>query len=202
MWQGAGQGKKDLLCLTLGTGIGAGIIIAGKLHDGLQGLAGEIGHFQVKPYQGRNCNCGKIGCLETEISGSALAFYGEEAVQQGKSPELAGIMKAQKKLTSKDIVKAAVRGDKTASEIIDKAAYSLGLALANIFLVIAPQQIIIGGGVAKAGEVLFKPLINWFNHFSLPYIQGEKLIVPARLGNDAGIVGLAQLVQAQLKKKG
>lgn len=197
MWKGAGQNTRDLLCLTLGTGIGAGIIIDGKIHNGSKGLAGEIGHFQIEPHRGRKCNCGKVGCLETESSGSALAFYGEKAVKQGKNTVLAKVMKDQQKLTSKDIANAAAHGDQVAIQIIDRAAYYLGLALANIYLVIEPQRIVIGGGVAAAGEILVKPIIKWFNHFSLADVEGEKLILPAKLGNNAGIIGLGKLVDTQ-----
>lgn len=195
MWLGAGRDCLNLLCLTLGTGIGAGVIIGGEIFTGDKGLAGEIGHLQVRITGGRQCNCGKTGCLETESSGSALVYYGEEAVNQKRSTELAVIQERKGKLSPKDIVKAAQGGDPVAREIIDQAASYLGLALANIYLVIAPQKIIIGGGVAQAGDTLFKPLIRWFNRFALEGVRGEGVIVPAKLGNDAGIIGLAYLVK-------
>lgn len=197
MWQGAGRGYTNLLCLTLGTGIGAGVIIDGKIHSGTKGLAGEVGHWQVRLTGGRPCNCGKTGCLETESSGSALAYYGEQAVLQNKQTVLAEWMAGNGGLSAREVVRAAVEGDPVAGEIIDKAAYYLGLSLANIYLVLAPQKIIIGGGVARAGELLFKPVIKWFNRFALKGVKGEEIIVPARLGNDAGLVGLAYLVHCR-----
>lgn len=195
MWQGAGRDCRNLLCLTLGTGIGAGVIIDGQLHTGLKGLAGEIGHLQVRLSGGRQCNCGKTGCLETESSGSALVYYGEEAVLRNRQTELAVIQGRKGGLSPKDIVEATRKGDPVAGEIIDQAASYLGVVLANIFLVLAPQRIIIGGGVAQAGDTLFKPVIRWFNRFALPGVRGEEVIIPAKLGNDAGITGLAYLVK-------
>ncbi|MBZ4687452.1 MAG: glcK [Clostridiales bacterium] len=199
MWKGAGQGCKDLLCLTLGTGVGGGVIIGGQIYNGRYGLAGEIGHFQVNPHEGRKCNCAKIGCLETESSASALIFYGECAVKKGEKTVLAEIMKKKKKLTGRDVTETALHGDKVALEIITNAAYYLGFALANIYTVVAPQKIIIGGGLAGAGDILFKPIIKWFNNFSFENIKGEEIIFPAKLGNDAGIVGLAKLIEQGVK---
>jgi glucokinase len=195
MWQGAGRGCLNLLCLTVGTGIGAGVIIGGKIYTGAKGLAGEIGHLQVRVTGGRQCNCGKTGCLETESSGSALVYYGEEAIIRNRQTELAVIREGKGRLSPKDIVEAADKGDQLAKEIIDQAASYLGLTLANIYLVVAPQKIIIGGGVAQAGDTLFNPLIRWFNRFALKGVRGEEVIVPAKLGNDAGITGLAYLVK-------
>lgn len=200
MWKGAGSSCKDIICITLGTGIGAGIIIGGKIYNGVLGMAGEIGHMKVRTEGGRRCNCGKSGCLETESSGRAIAYNGEKAAREGEAAVLAEILKNQGWLTSKDISDAASRGDICAINIFGRAAYYLGLALANIYVVLAPQRIIIGGGVAAAGDVLFKPLIKWFNCFTFGNIGGEKIIYRAELGNDAGIIGLAKLLETRFKE--
>ncbi|WP_027415922.1 ROK family glucokinase [Aneurinibacillus terranovensis] len=198
MWKGAGQNYRDLMCITLGTGIGGGVIINGTVHNGTNGYAGEVGHIRVKDH-GRRCNCGKTGCLETEASASALAFYGEKAVRDGVATMLADKMKDAGTITSKDVVEAAAFGDAAAQEIVNQAAYYLGFALANMYMVIAPGRIVIGGGLAAAGDILFKPVIKWFNEFSLTEIKGEEIIYPAQLGNDAGMIGLARLVDLNLK---
>ncbi len=200
LWKGAGRDCKNIINITLGTGIGAGVIINGEVHSGKFGLAGELGHFRIESYTKRKCRCGKECCLETESSGSAIAYYGNEAVKEGKETILNEVNKNKKKINSKDVSEAAAKGDKVSLEIIDRATYYLGMALSNAYLVTAPEKIIIGGGVAEAGEILFKPLKKWFNEFSLEEINKEDIIFPAELGNDAGIIGLAKYVQMQEKK--
>jgi glucokinase len=200
LWKGAGRGNKNIINITLGTGIGAGIILNGEIYSGNLGMAGEIGHFRIESYSGKKCSCGKECCLETESSGSAMACYGELAVKEGKNTTLKEVMNNKKRITSKDIVEAAAEGDEVSEKIIDRASYYLSMALSNIYLVTAPEKIIIGGGVAEAGEILFKPLRKWFDLFSLEEINAEDIIFSAELGNDAGIIGLAKYAQLQLEK--
>lgn len=194
-WLGAGREQKNLLCLTIGTGIGAGVIINQRLCTGEVGFAGEIGHFIVKAKGGRLCACGKRGCLETESSGSAMVYYAQKALKEGQRTSMREILRMPRKINSSDVVQATINGDIVASEIIENAANFLGQALANIYLVFEPQRVIIGGGVARAGNVLLDPIIKWFNYHSLPYINGEELILPAKLGNDAGMIGLAKYMK-------
>ncbi|WCK55872.1 ROK family glucokinase [Aneurinibacillus sp. Ricciae_BoGa-3] len=198
MWRGAGQNHKDLLCITLGTGIGGGVIVNGRIHNGTGGYAGEIGHIHVKQ-DGRQCNCGKIGCLETEASANALAYYGEKAAADGESALLASIREKTGSVTSKDVVDAARQGDAASLRILDTAAYYLGRTLANIYMVIAPKRIVIGGGLAAAGDILFDLINKWFNAYSFEHLKGQHIIFPAELGNDAGMIGLAKLVDAGLQ---
>jgi glucokinase len=198
MWRGAGQNYKDLLCITLGTGIGGGVIINGRIHNGTGGYAGEIGHIHVKN-DGRQCNCGKTGCLETEASANAIAYYGEKAALGGESALLTAIKEKAGSVTSKDVVDAARQGDAAALRILNNAAYYLGRTLANIYMVIAPKRIVIGGGLAAAGDILFDLIKKWFNEFSFEDLRGEDIIFPAELGNDAGIIGLAKLADAGLQ---
>jgi glucokinase len=199
MWQGAGKGEDNVICLTLGTGIGAGVIVDGKAVIGKNGLAGEIGHFCVRIENGRRCACGKTGCLETESSASAIGYYGTVEAEKGNSPLLAVKLKEVGKITSRDVTEAARQGDEAARNVIEQAAFYLGFALANIFTVNAPSRFIIGGGAAAAGDLLFKPTISSFTRFSFAGIKGEDIIVPAILGNDAGIIGLAKLADMKLK---
>jgi glucokinase len=201
MWKGAAKGLDNLICVTLGTGVGAGVIVDGRVHNGYYGAAGEIGHFKVRVESTRKCNCGQFGCLETESSASALVYYGIKAVDDGEKTSLTEIIKDKGELTAEDIFRAAHNGDEVAIKTLDNAAYYLGFALANIYTVIAPQRIIIGGGLANAGEMLFNPVRKWFDKFVYIDIIGREIISAAGLGNDAGIVGLAKLVKDGLNNK-
>ncbi|WCN36948.1 ROK family glucokinase [Aneurinibacillus uraniidurans] len=201
-WCGAGQNILDLLCVTLGTGVGGGTIANGKIVSGHLNLAGEIGHMCVRPEGGRVCGCGAVGCLETEASATALGVYGMEAACSGASQVLAHIKEAVGRITAYDVVQAAKKGDVQAKAIIEKMAYYLGYGLANAYTVTAPGRIIIGGGVAAAGRVLFDPLFHFFDRFIFSKeVRGREVIVPALLGNDAGIVGLARWIQTSESSK-
>lgn len=193
MWQGAGRGMDNLLCLTIGTGIGGGVIANGQIINGMHGLAGEIGHFRVKIDGGRMCNCGRTGCLETEASATAIAYYGAQAAEQYPKSLLAKRMDETGKVSSRDVAEAAQNGDGAARNVLENAAFYLGYALASIYTVTAPSQIVIGGGGSAAGVALFEPMIRYFYEYMLPDVKEKHIIVPAALGNDAGIVGLAKL---------
>jgi glucokinase len=193
MWKGAGNGHEQMVCLTLGTGVGGGVIANGHIINGTHGLAGEIGHSRVRMEDGRPCNCGKTGCLETEASASAIGYYGEQAARNRQSAILAKKWKEMGEITSKDVAEAAAQGDSAAQKVLDTAAYYLGLALANMYTITAPSRIVIGGGAAAAGDLLFESMRKWFDYFVFADVKGTELIVPAALGNDAGIIGLAKL---------
>jgi glucokinase len=198
MWRGAGKGVNNLLCITIGTGVGGGVITNGRIVNGTHGLAGEIGHFRVKIEGGRPCNCGRTGCLETEASASALAYYGEQAAKAHPKSLLAEQLAREGKVTGKVVAEAARKGDEAARSVLANAAYYLGYALAGAYTVTAPARIVIGGGGAAAGSLLLEPTVRWFHEFTLVDIQKTEIIVPAVLGNDAGIVGLAKLAEMNL----
>ncbi|BAU29208.1 glucokinase [Aneurinibacillus soli] len=201
-WRGAGQNIPDLLCVTLGTGVGGGTITNGKIVSGHLNFAGEIGHMCVRPDGGRVCGCGAVGCLETEASATALGMYGTEAASSGVSPMLVHVMRESGRITAYDVVQAAKEGDLQAKIIIERMAYYLGYGLANAYTVTAPARIVIGGGVAAAGRVLFDPLTHFFDRFIFSKeVRGQELIVPAFLGNDAGIIGLARWIQTSESSK-
>lgn len=198
MWKGAGIGSKDLLCITIGTGIGGGIIINGEIVHGTNGMAGEIGHITVNPENGVLCNCGKHGCLET-IS-SATGMVRQAIVEIDHYPEslLFTSYKQIGPITAKMIVEAATEKDAFALKIIDTSSYYLGLAIANIANTINPSRIVIGGGVSKAGVLLLDSIRKYFNVFALPRVQMGAELAIATLGNDAGVVGSAWLVKNKL----
>lgn len=185
VWQGAAKGVNNAICVTIGTGIGGGIIINGLVYHGKNAMAGEIGHLPINPNSGRKCNCGKVGCLETEASATAITNFVIDAVKAGKQTII------NDNPTTKDIFIAAQNGDELANEAINNAAYYLGLALSQISHAIAPDMIVIGGGVSKAQDRILDPIKSYFHQFSLQKLNEQTEIVLAKLENDAGIMGAA-----------
>ena len=192
-WLGAGRGSQHVFCITLGTGIGGGLILGGNIYHGSDGLAGEIGHVVVRPETGRQCACGNIGCLETEASASAVEFYGTEVAKQGKTL-LTEIWKRTGNVTAQDVFQTSQKGDKKSQGIVDQAAYYMGLTLAQVSTILYPEKIIIGGGMSQAGEALLQPIRSYFMKYTLSQISKTVKIVPAELGNRAGWLGAAWLV--------
>ncbi len=188
---GAGQGINNLILLTVGTGIGGGIIINDRLYNGPGGSAGEIGHMTID-VNGPRCSCGNVGCLETLASGTAVAKEAMKCINQGERSSLIEIVEGKiEDITAEKVEVAARRGDPLASEVIFKAATYLGVGVANLVNIFNPEMIIIGGGVANMGDLLLNPARQVVNEraFSLP--ARAVSIVPAQLGNDAGLLGAA-----------
>ncbi|WHX78405.1 ROK family glucokinase [Priestia flexa] len=196
MWKGAGDGAKDLLCVTLGTGVGGGVIANGEIVQGVNGAAGEIGHITSVPEGGAPCNCGKTGCLETIASATGVVRLAMEAVvNTDKSSTLRTLLDEHDQITAKDVFDAARANDELAEEVVDKVAFHLGLALANSANALNPEKIVLGGGVSRAGDVLLDPVKSYFKKFAFPRVaEGAELAI-ATLGNDAGIIGGAWLVK-------
>jgi glucokinase len=201
MWRGAGDGAKDLLCVTLGTGVGGGIVANGEILHGANGMAGEIGHITVVPEGGVPCNCGKTGCLETIASATGIARVAAGGIQDASYSVLADIFQKSGVLTSKDVFDAVEQGDLYAKEVVKDICFYLGLAIANLANAINPEKIVIGGGVSKAGDLLLTPLQKSFETYALPRVaQGADFAI-ATLGNDAGVIGGAWLVKTKLARK-
>lgn len=193
-WLGAGRGSANMIMITIGTGIGGGLILNGKLYTGANGSAGEIGHTVINP-QGPPCSCGRRGCLETYTSATAMIRMAREAIEQGKKTCLT----SKDKIEARDIVTAALQGDETSAGIVDFAAQYLGIGIANMINILNPDKVVVGGGVAGAGDILFEPLISSVRQWSLEANVDAVKIVPAQLGNNAGCIGAASLA---LKQKG
>ncbi|MFB1050362.1 ROK family glucokinase [Paraliobacillus sp. JSM ZJ581] len=197
-WRGSGDLVDNLIVVTLGTGVGGGIIANGKIVSGSNGTAGEIGHITVEKEGGAPCNCGRSGCLETVTSATGIARQALEAVNEGKDTKLAERYKMKNKLTAKDVFDLANEGDLVSQEIVNHVTDVLGYSIASVATVINPSKIIIGGGVSKAGENLLRPLRRAFEQYALPrIIEGSEFEV-ATLGNDAGIYGGAYLVKQNI----
>lgn len=195
MWKGAGNGAKDLVCVTLGTGVGGGVITKGEIVHGIRGAGGELGHITVVPEGGYSCNCGKTGCLETVASATGVVRVAHEKL---KSSTEDSVLRDLKAIGAKQVFDAARAGDSLALTIVDQLAYYLGLSLANLGNVVNPEKIVIGGGVSKAGKTLLEPVMNYFKRFAFPKVRTSTTIDIATLENDAGVIGAAWLVKNAL----
>ncbi|GMB07631.1 glucokinase [Thermolongibacillus altinsuensis] len=199
MWKGAGGGAKNLICVTLGTGVGGGIIVNGHIVHGANGAGGEIGHITSVPEGGARCNCGKTGCLETVASATGIVRIAtEKLTQTNVEGVLRTIYNEQGKVTAKDVFDAAKEQDALALEIVDYVTFHLGLALANLANGLNPEKIVIGGGVSKAGSILVENVQTYFKRFAFPRVAEAADIAIATLGNDAGVIGGAWLVKTKL----
>lgn len=188
---GAGRGVNNLVLLTLGTGIGGGIIINGKLYSGVNGSAGEIGHMTID-INGIRDTCGNVGCLETLASGTAIAREAMRRIRQGEKTFLTEIVQGKvENITAEKVEIAARGGDSLAMEVISQAGTYLGVGLVNVVNIFNPEMIIIGGGVAKMADLLLNPARQIVRERAFQLAVGAVRVVPAQLGNDAGILGAA-----------
>jgi glucokinase len=188
---GAGRGVNNLAVFAIGTGIGGGLVINGKLHLGLGGTGGELGHTIID-YNGPPCGCGNTGCLEAYASGPAIAAMGMKAVSQGLTTKIAEMCHHDLNLiTPKLIAEAAQLGDEIAKDIYNQAGFYIGIAAANVCSAIGPQRIIIAGGVSKAGELLLNPIRRTVYERVRIMPVDQVGIVQSQLGDNAGILGVA-----------
>lgn len=186
---GAGRGRDSLFLITLGTGIGGGLVLDGEIHHGASFAAGEIGHMCMDP-GGPLCGCGKNGCLEVFASGPAMVRFVQRRLREAVSTSLSDTAS----LSPETICLAAKNGDSLAREAVARVARYLGIAIANIINVISPDVIAIGGGIAAAGGVLLDPIAAAAREYTLEGMFDHTRIVPAELGNDAGVLGASRLV--------
>jgi glucokinase len=188
---GAGSGVDTVAVFAIGTGIGGGLVVNGRLHLGIGGTGGELGHTMID-FNGPRCGCGNDGCLEAYASGPAIAAMGMKAVSQGRTTAIAELCEYDlNRITPELVAKAAQAGDEIAKDIYEKAGYYIGIASANMCASIGPRRIIIGGGVAQAGELLLAPIRRTIRErvFVMPVDQVE--VVPSKLGDNAGVIGVA-----------
>lgn len=192
-WKGAGEKDSDVIFVTLGTGVGGGVIAGGQLLHGINGGAGEIGHITVQP-NGYLCTCGKRGCLEQYSSATGIVHVAKDMAAEftGKS-RLKELFDNNEEVTSKMVVYLADNGDILASRIVDRVSFYLGLALANCANILNPANIIIGGGVSAAGNTLLQPTTRYFQENTFPAVRDSTRIKLAQLGNDAGAIGASSL---------
>mgnify|MGYP003455357164 CR=1 FL=1 len=192
MWKGGGKGHDDLVAVTLGTGVGGGIIVHGKLLAGATGAGGEIGHIHVEDNETDRCGCGKQGCLEQYGSATGLVRLAKRNLE---ATEKASILR-EGEITAKAICDAAREKDEVAVKTLEQFGAYLGKGLAAIACVVNPEIFVIGGGVSKAGEMLFDYIRPHFEREVFHACKGAKFAL-ATLGNDAGIYGAARLALEQ-----
>jgi glucokinase len=196
-WLGAGKQANDVIAVTLGTGVGGGIIAGGKILNGTNGTAGEIGHITVD-LNGYLCNCGRKGCLETIASATGIARQAMKLIEDKPTSKLATIYQKNNTITSKDVFELAALGDEDSEQIVSHTANVIGFALANLTTTLNPSKILIGGGVSKAGNQLLQPIKKYFTKYALPRVREACELRIAELGNDAGIIGAAYLVKKNI----
>lgn len=190
MWQGGAKGCKDVVLVTLGTGVGGGIIVNGKVVAGFHGAGGEIGHMTVNPDELEACTCGQYGCLEQYASATGIVRVAKRKL--AKSLEETSL-RACEPLTAKDVFDAAKAKDAVALSLVDEVCGILGAALSNIACVVNPEIIVIGGGVSKAGDILIENIKKHYIETSFLACRDTRFVL-AGLGNDAGMYGCAQML--------
>ena len=191
---GAGIGCENLICITVGTGIGSGLIINGKLVRGASNAAGEIGHIKLEMNGGPLCGCGDRGCLEAFASGPSIVAMAEEYIKGGKSTKYREL--ANPDITPYIVSEAAKLGDPVAKRIFTIMGEYIGIGLASVVNLLNPEKIIIGGGVAAAGDLLLDPIKENLIKRAMPIAGAAVEIVPAQLGNTAGVIGASLLINS------
>lgn len=193
MTYGAAKGMKDFIMITLGTGVGSGIVVNGQLVYGSDGNAGELGHLTVKRNNGRTCGCGRTGCLEAYCSATGVARTAREFLELRNEPSTLRNIDIED-ITSKDVYDAAVAGDKLAKEIFEYTGKILGEAFADMCAFSSPQAIILFGGLAKSGDLLMKPIMESLENSVMPIFKGKTQILLSELKeSDAAVLGASAL---------
>ncbi|MGN0390087.1 MAG: ROK family glucokinase [Wujia sp.] len=185
MWQGGGKGYKNIVMVTLGTGVGGGIILDGKMLSGVNGAGGEIGHIQVNDDETEVCGCGRKGCLEQYTSATGIVRMANTMLNTTDRPSS---LRSAQYVSAKAVFDAAKQGDELASEIVDKHGKCLGKSLAQIACVVDPEVFVIGGGVSKAGSIITETTEKYFQEYAFHACKKTKFTL-ATLGNDAGMYG-------------
>ncbi|WP_026834577.1 ROK family glucokinase [Eubacterium xylanophilum] len=187
VWKGGGRGFDSIVLVTLGTGVGGGIIIGGKMLTGVRGGAGEIGHITVNPHETATCGCGRKGCLEQYSSATGIVRMAKEGMREDSC------LSKLDEITAKDVLDGVKAGDRYCDEVFDKFASYLGGALATIAQVVDPEAFVIGGGVSKAGDMLLERIEKYYRESVMPALSDKEFAL-AQLGNDAGIYGAVRMV--------
>ena len=197
---GGGRDVNHMVLLTLGTGIGGGIVIDGRLARGAHGIGAELGHMIVEP-GGEQCGCGQRGCLERYASAAYLAQYARRLIEQdGRDSALAGVLEDNGDITAKDVQAARHAGDALAEEVWDRAIRFLAIGCVNICRILDPDRFVLGGGMAKAGDDLMGPLRRHYRREHWRLAEPKTALALARLGNNAGVIGAAGLAWRRFGK--
>ncbi len=193
-WCGAARGSNHVVLFTLGTGVGGGLILNGRIYEGFAGWAGELGHMPAVA-SGHPCTCGRAGCLETVASATAMAREARKAMGEHRAPIMEMLAREQGgQIDARVVILAAQQGEPAAREILYQAGEYLGLASASLVSALNPELIVVGGGASRAGEFLLEPMRRVINERAMPGPASVVQVVAATLGNDAGLIGAASLV--------
>lgn len=190
MWQGGGKGRKNMIMVTLGTGVGGGIIVDGKIVAGSHGAGGEIGHTTVNTEETEQCGCGRYGCLEQYASATGVVRLAKRKLQ---ATDEQTALRNYNPLTAKDIFDAAKAKDQVADEVVEEMTKILGKQLSDFACVVDPEIIVIGGGVSKAGTILTERIQKYYKKAAFQVCQNAEFAL-ATLGNDAGMYGCVQMI--------
>ena len=190
IWMGAAKGCRSAVMVTLGTGVGGGVVADGKLIEGAHGAGGEIGHITVNPQETAQCGCGKHGCLEQYSSATGVVRCMNKLLEQ--NPDVPCTLRGRD-FAAKDVFDAARSGDKLAQQEVEDMTLTLALALGNIAAITDPEMFLVGGGVARAGDVLLEPLSRHYQAIAFLSCRNTPIRL-ASLGNDAGIYGAVRLI--------
>jgi glucokinase len=191
---GVREQVRNMIYITISTGVGGGIIIDGKLFVGARGMGGEVGHMTIEA-EGPRCNCGNIGCLEVLASGTAIARYGAALVAEGRAPILSELAKQRSAyVTARLVQEAAERGERESQAIIARVGFYMGVGIVNLLHLFNPQLVIIGGGVSHLGALLFDPIRRTVAERAIPAIADGVEILPAHLGDQVGLLGAIAIV--------
>lgn len=194
---GAGQGCENFVCITVGTGIGSGLVINGQLVRGASNAAGEIGHIKLQMKDGLICGCGDTGCLEAYASGPSIVAMAQDYIKGGKSTKFREMAAAEGgEITPYMVAKAAEAGDPVAKRIFAIVGEYIGIGLTSVINLLNPEKVIIGGGVAEAGDLLLDPIRKTIKERAMVVAGSAVEIVPAQLGNSAGVIGASMLIDA------
>lgn len=200
-WLGAGKNAKVLLCLTLGTGVGGGVIINGKIFSGANFIGAELGHTIIK-YDGLRCSCGNFGCLEAYVSATAIVQRTSTAIESGEKTLLTKMVNNRlEDLTAKLVHEAAKKGDRLAKDIMTETGKLLGIGITTLANIFNPDVVIIGGGVSRAGKFLLEPARQEVCKRAMPGIADSLYIVRAKLGEDSGAIGAAGIALFKDRKR-
>jgi len=190
LWQGGGRGYRSTVMITLGTGVGGGVVLDGRIVAGKNGGAGEIGHITVEPEETLVCTCGKRGCLEQYASARGVAELAKRMLAECNTPSALRDLGA---FTAKELCEQAERGDVMALSVLERFGDYLGRAMSFISCTVDPDVYIVGGGMSRAGEIVLAPVRKAYRKYAFHVSAGTDAVI-AKLGNDAGIYGCAKMV--------
>ena len=189
MWKGGGEGYEDVVLLTLGTGVGGGIIVKGGILNGKRGIGGELGHIVVNPDEPVPCNCGNHGCLEQYASATGIVRVARKLMDDSTLPSA---LRGMERFSAKTVFDQAKANDPLAAEAVDIMGKYLGQVISSVVLTVDPDVVVLGGGVSRAGKILIDVTTKYMNKFTSIAVEKPKIVL-AKLGNDAGIYGGAKL---------